>query len=435
MKETLLQHQGSTSQLDPENLHYSNTTPHSEEIKITYSIYVIGYISFLGDMARGVIFPVLWKLCENLGGHTTDLGYLIATFSFGRMVFGPVLGYVCDRYSHKIALMIASCVLLMGAVLWSFVYSISNIGVLFVAQFLLGCGSGSLGVSRAYVIESLPKSKLTEIMAYMNSLQFAGFTISPIFGAGLTYIGMSQNSSFLEYFLPSMSIVFASVLSLYLLTKLKDIRDDNMNDPLLDREREVSLVKMSPENQSLNFKVPYDETNTTTSSSPSDSPSSLSFIKRISLGMTDLTVAYLVIILTNVMARGGIAIYETMTPNMADSLYNLSSVRLGMIISTLGCVGTLQLIFFRFIWVPTGLNDLQLSSLGLIVMAIASYLIYDYDVAVSGRPEGYIPFWRFVFALCLIYSFGYPLAQTAVRLSLCIHSNDSSHLVDLGCLQ
>jgi MFS transporter, ceroid-lipofuscinosis neuronal protein 7 len=416
-----LQHKTEPAHIPSDGHDSSDTSPHSEEIKITYSIYVIGYISFLGDMARGVIFPVLWKLCESLGGHTTDLGYLIATFSFGRMFFGPILGYICDKYSHKIALMIASCVLLIGAILWSFVHSISNIGVLFLAQFLLGCGSGSLGVSRAYVIESLPKSKLTEIMAYMNSLQFAGFTVSPIFGSALTYIGMTQHSSFLEYFLPSMSIAFASILSLSLLMKLKNIREHDMKIPLLERDREVSLVAMSSENMMSDLQASVDESNspkdptvTDSCSSPGSSSSSLSVIQRISLAMTDLTVAYLVIILTNVMARGGIAIYETMTPNLADTLYNLSSVRLGMIISTLGCIGTLQLVFFRYIWVPTGLNDLQLSSLGLIVMAIASYLVYDYDIMISGRPEGYIPFWRFIFALCLIYSVGYPLAQTAV---------------------
>ena len=239
---------------------------------------------------------------------------------------------------------------------------ISNIGVLFLAQFLLGCGSGSLGVSRAYVIESLPKSKLTEIMAYMNSLQFAGFTVSPIFGSALTYIGMTQHSSFLEYFLPSMSIAFASILSLSLLMKLKNIREHDMKIPLLERDREVSLVAMSSENMMSDLQASVDESNspkdptvTDSCSSPGSSSSSLSVIERISLAMTDLTVAYLVIILTNVMARGGIAIYETMTPNLADTLYNLSSVRLGMIISTLGCIGTLQLVFFRYIWVPTGL--------------------------------------------------------------------------------
>jgi MFS family permease len=379
------QHQSLTATIPVPQI--SHQHPKSPEIKLTFSIYIIGYISFLGDMARGVIFPVLWKLCQALGGHTTDLGYLIAIFSFGRMFFGPILGYICDKYSHKLSLMIASFVLLLGGILWSFVYSSSNLGILFVAQFLLGCGSGSLGVSRAYVIESCPKSKLTEVMAYMNALQFAGFTVSPIFGSALSFLGTSQHSSFLEYFLPSMSIAFASALSLFLLTKLKNI--PHQDTEMTRVEREVALVAVgSPEqSRTSDLEASVDETNSAdepilVSSSSSSPPASLSFIERISLAMTDLAIAYVVIILANVMARGGIAIYETMTPNLADTLYGLSSIRLGMIISTLGCVGTLQLVFFRYIWVPTGLNDLQLSSLGLIVMAIASYFVADYETLV-----------------------------------------------------
>jgi hypothetical protein len=102
------------------------------------------------------------------------------------------------------------------------------------------------------------------------------------------------------------------------------------------------------------------------------------------MDLTDLTVAYLVIILVNVVARGGIAIYETMTPNMADSLYSLSLFHLGMIISSMGAIGTLQLVFFRFIWLPTGLNDLQLSTLGLVIMALASFVIFDYELELVG---------------------------------------------------
>jgi MFS family permease len=386
------QHQTQPLTLMPQTEQQSISQPASEQIKVTFSIYLIGYISFLGDMARGVIFPVLWKLCQSLGGQTTDLGYLIAIFSFGRMFFGPILGYLCDKYSHRLSLMIASFVLLIGGILWSFVYSTANLGILFIAQFLLGCGSGSLGVSRAYVIESCPKSKLTEVMAYMNALQFAGFTVSPIFGSALSFIGTSQHSSFLEYFLPSMSIAFASALSLFLLMKLKAIPHQELETTRV--EREVSLVAMSStpeEGRTSDLEASIDETNSdnepilvSSASSSSFLERPLSLMDRISrLAMTDLTVAYLVIILANVMARGGIAIYETMTPNLADTLYGLSSIRLGMIISTLGCIGTLQLVFFRFLWVPTGLNDLQLSSLGLIIMAAASYFIADYETLVS----------------------------------------------------
>jgi MFS family permease len=363
----------------------------SPEIKLTSSIYTIGYISFLGDMARGVIFPVLWKLCQELGGQTTDLGTLIATFSFGRMFFGPILGYICDRYNHKFSLMIASVLLLTGSVVWSMVYLTSNIGFLYLGQFLLGCGSGSLGVSRAYIVESCPKVKLTEVMAYMNALQFAGFTVSPILGSGLNYIGSSQNSLFLEFFLPSISIGAAAVGSLYLLKSLEAIPQDRSGEialiPLgsrgsdeLHNEHLASLEEGSSEVEKVGDPL---LTDSTSSSSTPEVPSfswSRYFEKlSFNLVLTDLTVAYLVIILVNVVARGGIAIYETLTPNMSDSMYGLSLFNLGIIVSCMGTIGTLQLIFFRYIWIPTGLNDLQLSTLGLVIMAIASFVIFDYE--------------------------------------------------------
>jgi MFS family permease len=375
------------------------------ELKLTSSIYTIGYISFLGDMARGVIFPILWKLCQELGGQTTDLGYLIAIFSFGRMFFGPILGYLCDRYNHRFSLVIASLILLLGSVVWSMVYLTSNISFLFIAQFLLGCGSGSLGVSRAYVVESCPKARLTEVMAYMNALQFAGFTVSPILGSGLNYLGSSQNSLFLEFFLPSISIGVAAIGSLYLLTSLKNIPSDisspeialiPMDSRLSDEQQRGRLASLE-EGSIVVEKVGDRLLTETSSSSSSPEPSSPSFslsspssswwsCAQLSSAMdlTDLTVAYLVIILVNVVARGGIAIYETMTPNMADSLYSLSLFHLGMIISSMGVIGTLQLVFFRFIWLPTGLNDLQLSTLGLVIMALASFVIFDYELELVG---------------------------------------------------
>ena len=95
--------------------------------------------------------------------------------------------------------------------------------------------------------------------------------------------------------------------------------------------------------------------------------------------ISDMAVGYLVLILVNVTARGSIAIYETMSPRIADLIYNMSTLQLGIIISTLGCIGTLQLVFFKFLWSSTQLNDIQLMSIGVATMAIASYIIFDYE--------------------------------------------------------
>mmetsp|Transcript_6845 Transcript_6845/g.7157 ORF Transcript_6845/g.7157 Transcript_6845/m.7157 type:complete len:166 (+) Transcript_6845:1330-1827(+) len=53
-------------------------------------------------------------------------------------------------------------------------------------------------------------------------------------------------------------------------------------------------------------------------------------------------------------------------------------------------------------------------SIGVTIMAIASYVIFDYEYELKTKPEGYVPFWRFIFAMILVYSVGYPIAQTSV---------------------
>lgn len=110
-----------------------------------FSFYVVGSIVFVGDSCRGILFPVLWNLCQYLGGTLIDMGYLVAMFSLGRLLVTAPLGYFCDGYGHKIPLLIASTVLLGGSLLWANSYLATSLILLYSAQFLMGCGSGSLG--------------------------------------------------------------------------------------------------------------------------------------------------------------------------------------------------------------------------------------------------------------------------------------------------
>jgi hypothetical protein len=36
------------------------------KIKIDYSYIIVGLVTFVGDSARGILFPVLWPLCQVL---------------------------------------------------------------------------------------------------------------------------------------------------------------------------------------------------------------------------------------------------------------------------------------------------------------------------------------------------------------------------------
>ena len=118
------------------------------------------------------------------------LGYLAAMFSVGRMVVIAPLGYVSDRYRQKLPLIVSSTLLMLGALLWGNAYSTNRLYALYIAQFVMGVGSGSLGVTRSFVVEQCEPSKRTQVLAVITALQYAGFTVSPIVGSWLVTLGI-----------------------------------------------------------------------------------------------------------------------------------------------------------------------------------------------------------------------------------------------------
>lgn len=41
------------------------------------SLVINGYITFIGDAVRGILYPVMWPLIQQLGGNAIDLGWVI----------------------------------------------------------------------------------------------------------------------------------------------------------------------------------------------------------------------------------------------------------------------------------------------------------------------------------------------------------------------
>ena len=46
----------------------------SNKIVLDASMIIVGLVTFVGDSARGILYPALWPLCQELGGSTVDLG-------------------------------------------------------------------------------------------------------------------------------------------------------------------------------------------------------------------------------------------------------------------------------------------------------------------------------------------------------------------------
>lgn len=145
--------------------------------------FIVCFVILVGDMARGVMFPTLWPLVEVLGGTTVTLGFAVAAFSLGRIVVSPLFGSWSIEYGYKKVLTLSLSILMAGTLIYAQAQNVGSCAFLTFAQAMLGVGSGTLGVTRAFVAEVTATRTRTKYIAWITAVQYAGFTVTPFFGA------------------------------------------------------------------------------------------------------------------------------------------------------------------------------------------------------------------------------------------------------------
>lgn len=160
-----------------------DTIKSKEGIQDVVGFNVVCMVVLLGDMSRGVVFPSLWHLIVELGGGEVTLGYAVAAFSFGRMISNPIFGAWSIDYGYQFTLTFTGCVLFFGTILYAQSQNVGTTSFLILAQTVLGIGSGTLGVTRAYVADVTARHERTTYMAVLTAVQYGGFTVTPIVGA------------------------------------------------------------------------------------------------------------------------------------------------------------------------------------------------------------------------------------------------------------
>jgi MFS family permease len=148
-----------------------------------HGFYIVCFVILVGDMARGVMFPSMWPLVSELGGSSVTLGYAVAAFSFGRILVSPLFGSWSVTYGYTKTLTLSCSILLLGTLVYAQVQNVGQPQFLIFAQILMGIGSGTLGVTRAFVADVTAQRNRTTYMAWITAVQYAGFTVTPFVGA------------------------------------------------------------------------------------------------------------------------------------------------------------------------------------------------------------------------------------------------------------
>jgi len=148
---------------------------------------------FVSDMARGIFFPTMWNLVQILGGSTVLLGYVTASFNFGRMIVMPLFGAWSDKHGTRWTLLVSSFMLTVGTAMFSQVLNVGKPWFLLLSNMILGIGSGTLAVTRAYVSAVTPRRQRTGYMALLSAIQYAGTTVTPLLGSLFVFCFAKRN--------------------------------------------------------------------------------------------------------------------------------------------------------------------------------------------------------------------------------------------------
>mmetsp|Transcript_1507 Transcript_1507/g.2989 ORF Transcript_1507/g.2989 Transcript_1507/m.2989 type:complete len:195 (+) Transcript_1507:1-585(+) len=124
------------------------------------------------------------------------------------------------------------------------------------------------------------------------------------------------------------------------------------------------------------------------------------------IGLTVYDCCILGCFLLNISTKGSIASFETMGIAIAQTHFDMTSSKAGMIVSCSGAFGVFCLLSMRSI--EKYFSDIQLIAGGMAVMGLGI------GVLVPIEDQFDAPGWQYMLAIFLIYGIGYPIGHTAV---------------------
>mmetsp|Transcript_17223 Transcript_17223/g.37374 ORF Transcript_17223/g.37374 Transcript_17223/m.37374 type:complete len:517 (-) Transcript_17223:95-1645(-) len=344
---------------------------------------IICCVVLIGDMNRGVLFPIMWPLVQELGGNAVWLGYAVGSFSFGRIIASPTLGKWSIEYGYSKTLVTSTLIMLVGCIFFANVYSVGSLYFLVLSQIVLGIGSATLGVTRAYVAEITATRQRTTYIALLTAVQYGGFTVTPIFGAFFMWILQNRRYEvgffvFDQYSAAAYFMVSLCGITLFL---------------LMTRFQARYRTKPAAKSKKSSRTAERDELADRTTF----------------LGITTYSAALLGCMLLNVSTKGSIGSFETMGISFAESHFGLQPEVAGLIVSLNGMIGVGFLLGMGTL--GKFLTDVQMILGGIFVCALGIISFAAIDSVENGADNS---IYHYIIGIFMIYGVGYPIGHTAV---------------------
>ncbi|QHS23705.1 tetracycline resistance MFS efflux pump [Virgibacillus sp. MSP4-1] len=167
-------------------------------------------VMFFVMVGFGIIIPVLPFYAEELGASPTELGLLMAVYSFMQLLFAPMWGRMSDRIGRKPVIMVG----ILGLSLSFFFMALSTqLWMLFAARILGGfLSSANMPTVMAYVADITSEDDRGKGMGIIGASVGLGFIFGPAIG-GI----FSESSLTIPFYLAGASSLLTFFFVLFVL--------------------------------------------------------------------------------------------------------------------------------------------------------------------------------------------------------------------------
>lgn len=201
-------------------------------MEIKKALPILFIVMFLVMVGFGIIIPVLPFYAEKLGASPTELGLLMAVYSFMQFIFAPMWGRISDRIGRKPVIMIG----ILGLSISFFLFALSNeLWMLFAARIIGGfLSSANMPTIMAYVADITSEEDRGKGMGIIGASIGLGFIFGPALG-GI----FSKTSLSMPFFIAGTLALFTFFLVMGLLKESlnRDVNNEytSNNEPLKQR--------------------------------------------------------------------------------------------------------------------------------------------------------------------------------------------------------
>ncbi|MFB9974105.1 MFS transporter [Allobacillus sp. SKP2-8] len=199
---------------------------------------ILFLIMFLVMLGFGIIIPVLPYYAEEIGASATELGLLMAVYSFMQFVFAPMWGRVSDRIGRKPVIMLGIFGLSLSFFLLAFA---THLWMLFVARVIGGfLSAANMPTVMAYVADVTSEEDRGKGMGIIGAATGLGFIFGPAVGGVFSKISLEAP------FYIAGTVSFLTMILVFFILKESVQLSDRKQRPKVKRTKAIGQAMKTP---------------------------------------------------------------------------------------------------------------------------------------------------------------------------------------------